>query len=516
MNEFQSKKFLNDLASILPCHNYVYSVAETIYQQKALHKLQTLTDCDAEICENPKTILFHPCYGSLHTAIYKDAVMAKYLQLKGHNTKLLFCGGLLNQCSALFTKNYPYNPLTCTNCTTYAQRFCDALNINYSFYEDYIDAELMKTIASNIEDEYRGINIMKYAKQSAKRYYKGEDFSEYDGLLTKKLVDAAISTEVAEQTYVKDNPDVIVTSHGCYAEWGPFADYYKNLQVPVHVWYTGYHPQSLVFNLTSIDANFDAWFKNHPKLLPHEKYRLQMLLKNRKMGYGDTLLYGFKDRFVSEDTYKKTFVLFPNAPWDADETCKDTFFDSIIDWVFYTIDVFKNRPEEQLIIRTHPAESVYQSSKTVFDAIKSDYLELPKNIKIIAPTSSISSYSLFDVADVGIVSNGTVGLELLLSDIPVITVGGAHYKNKGFTIDATTKEEYLMSINSDLKIQNKEKLNNYGYYYFCKSFLPTPFWNKVGIFDIHFTFDSWKEVKENKMMNHIGKCILENKSFQEW
>ena len=90
-----------------------------------------------------------------------------------------------------------------------------------------------------------------------------------------------------------------------------------------------------------------------------------------------------------------------------------------------------------------------ESKRTVLDSINSKFISLPKNIKIIPPNTKISPYSLFPFIDVGIVYNGTVGLEMSTQGIPVVVAGNAHYGKKAFTYDISTKKDRKLYV-SDL------------------------------------------------------------------
>lgn len=96
---------------------------------------------------------------------------------------------------------------------------------------------------------------------------------------------------------------------------------------------------------------------------------------------------------------------------------------------------------------------------SIYSWIRQKYQNtLPENIKVIAPESSISSYSLMKIADVGLVFASTtgLGLEMALLNKPVIVVGKVHYWDRGFTLDPRTEDEYYCLLN-EILIENKKK-----------------------------------------------------------
>ena len=106
---------------------------------------------------------------------------------------------------------------------------------------------------------------------------------------------------------------------------------------------------------------------------------------------------------------------FTNVPWDQGLNEYAGIFEDVMDWVYQTIEHFKNHKDIEIWIKTHPAEvrGTSKSSKSVTDFIKLNYPELPDNIHLIDANDGISPYSLFQNVDLGIVLTGTLGLKWL-------------------------------------------------------------------------------------------------------
>lgn len=139
-----------------------------------------------------------------------------------------------------------------------------------------------------------------------------------------------------------------------------------------------------------------------------------------------------------------------------------------------------------MIVRLHPGEIVdsVASRDSMQNKINQIFPELPENIKIIPPTSSVSSYTLMELSDVGLVYTSTTGLEMAIKGIPVIVAGIPHYRGKGFTFDPSTEEDYykmnnLIMNGDELKEiieKRKEISKRYAYRLFfdgCIPFKPT-------------------------------------------
>ena len=66
----------------------------------------------------------------------------------------------------------------------------------------------------------------------------------------------------------------------------------------------------------------------------------------------------------------------------------------------------------------------------------------PPNVRVVAADDPQSSYPLMEAADLGLVFSSTTGVELALAGTPVVVAGQSHYRDKGFTLDVSTPEEF--------------------------------------------------------------------------
>jgi capsule polysaccharide export protein KpsC/LpsZ len=68
---------------------------------------------------------------------------------------------------------------------------------------------------------------------------------------------------------------------------------------------------------------------------------------------------------------------------------------------------------------------------------------LPENVRVIGPEESLNSYALVSLLDAATVYTSKIGFELAYRGIPVVVAGMAFYRNRGFTFDASSPEEYF-------------------------------------------------------------------------
>ena len=144
------------------------------------------------------------------------------------------------------------------------------------------------------------------------------------------------------------------------------------------------------------------------------------------------------------------------------------------------MDVFAEWPEAQLVIRIHPAEAWLPLQITrgpLLSYLQEQRPNLPPNVRIIPPNSSVSSYDLAAVTSVGLVYASTIGLELAAMGKPVVVAGQVHYAGKGFTFDVPTREAYSGLLHTALNEvavdrSRAERALQYAHFFFFSVMLP--------------------------------------------
>ena len=61
-------------------------------------------------------------------------------------------------------------------------------------------------------------------------------------------------------------------------------------------------------------------------------------------------------------------------------------------------------------------------------------------LSVIEPEWKINTYDIFSFIDLGIIFNGTLGLEMMLSGIPMVSTGRIFHIGLGFAMEPETVE----------------------------------------------------------------------------
>lgn len=514
-----------------------------IFAMRRLKKIMKKSDKSFQ--KTGKKILFNMIYGMHGRYIYWELALAKSLQLRGHDVKVLSCGKTFDMCTSEFNVQSVHNKKTCDLCVKYSHEFLDHIKIPYQIYNKYISNEEIKEIKNKVLNlskkecqsyKYRDINAGLLSENAVLRYFEGDikpDEKEEEKVLKTELINTIIAINAAEKILKTEKPEVLVTRHLGYSSWGGFAQYFNKNKIRVVEPGDGYKENYIGFDFDNEDIpdkNFNKYYQNFRKKKPlskTEEKELEFFLKNRVEGKdGDTALYGYgikdvKSRF-SPEKYKKTYSAFPNVAWDSSLLNAHKGFGDVYEWISFIVELFKKNPDYQLLIKIHPSEAfVAKSKNTVSDYILKNHSPLTDNIKIIPPVTDISPYSLFSFIDTGLVYNGTIGLEMALHKIPVIVAGIAHYGKKGFTYDIKSKnelEKIIFNKISKLSEKRLELAKIYGYYYFVKSYIPYDVVFKDSFLKIGWNIKSTDEFKPgmNKYLDKICDYIANGGIYQDW
>lgn len=189
------------------------------------------------------------------------------------------------------------------------------------------------------------------------------------------------------------------------------------------------------------------------------------------------------------DSEKPLVLLCTNVVGDSLALGRQIFTEGMSDWLTLTVQHLAQHADIQLIVRVHPGELLgagHPSTEIVSSALP----DLPANIKVIPPDSPINTYELIEIADLGLVYTTTVGLEMAMWGVPVIVAGQTHYRNKGFTMDAESMEQYLSFLDQNIQFPAATRLEvekiELAWRYAYRFFFEYPFrfpWHLIGFWD---------------------------------
>jgi capsule polysaccharide export protein KpsC/LpsZ len=159
------------------------------------------------------------------------------------------------------------------------------------------------------------------------------------------------------------------------------------------------------------------------------------------------------------------------------------------DWLAATVRWFGRYPQAQLVVRVHPGELLGAGHPSA-EIVRQELPELPPHVTVVGPESPVNTYDLMELAHLGLVYTTTVGMEMAMAGIPVITAGATHYRGRGFTDDPATLPAYLAVLETRLSEPAGRRLApeaiDLAWRYAYRFFFEYPFrfpWHLVGFWD---------------------------------
>jgi hypothetical protein len=348
-----------------------------------------------------------------------------------------------------------------------------------------------------------------HAESSVRRYFKNGIF-DFNNPLHKdyyksSIVNCQITKTVSQYIIGKYLPDIFIASHGIYSIYGPSWQAMKNHNIETYSFCpTSKAKQGVIISdqIVQLIADSSDWteYKTQNSITDNIKLEVKNYFQDRfSFKSNDTKAIFEKNKHSDLPVLKKNnnfiYGLFPNVIWDGDIAQRNTIFSSMIDWIVFTINVFKQK-QDVLVIRPHPAQFYfYHNNQGLYDIIIKFIPELNelKNVVFFSEQMNFNTYKFINNIDIGITYSGSLTVELPYLGIPGIACGkGRHPKGVAFEpkdmkeyheilMDSKVVFDYLK--NNQLKIQDQIYL--YIYWLKNKSIYQFPILDK----DIHHSIN---------------------------
>ena len=125
----------------------------------------------------------------------------------------------------------------------------------------------------------------------------------------------------------------------------------------------------------------------------------------------------------------------------------------------------------------------------------------------------INTYDLFPYISKGVIFTGTLGLEMMLSGIPVISTGKTTHYRLGFAAEPHDENSYLNYLLGKTSMPNysSQDLELFAYFYFIRVGIPFKFVAQVyGKQFSGFTFSDLNAIAYNQspILDHICEYLI--------
>lgn len=448
-----------------------------------------------------------------------ETALAIALTLRGAKVHILLCDEALPACwvsqidhvdTAEFVKFGPTKRL-CGRCFAGARNVFQSLGLLMHRYSELIsDDERRKShdLAESLSVEeikdYRleSFSVGEHALSGALRYYAlGDLEGEPEGeAILRRYFSAALQTVFALRRLLTTYSFTCVsTLHGIYVPEGLIGEVARAQNVRVVDWTLSYRKKTFIFShgdtyhRTLLNEATSSW--ESLNWSPEMEAEILDYLASRRYGTRDWVKFVENPQEdisaiaakLGVDFSEPCVGLLTNVMWDAQVNYDGNAFANMLEWILETIQYFAKRSDLQLIIRVHPGELLGKplSRQPIIDEINRAFPTLPKNVFIIPPESTISTYAVMAKCNAVIIYATKTGVELAPMGIPVIVAGEAWIRNKDLTLDANSAQHYFelldrLPLEARLSEAITRRARKYAYHFFFRRMIPLPFMVPTG------------------------------------
>lgn len=333
------------------------------------------------------------------------------------------------------------------------------------------------TSASDLKElRYEGADVGREALSTVSRYLHegGVDLDDprARGLLSQ-LLHSAVRTAMASRRMLDDlEPRLLLFNERNYAGEGPLCDIALLRGLDVIQFVSGFDDDTMVFKRYTEETKAihprsladDSW--QRVKTMPWTPAKDAELDAEfvRRYDKDATFLARWNQGWTTRqtragivtkldlDSRKPTAVVFSHVLWDANMFFGRDLFADQEEWFVETVRAACANDRVNWLVKLHPANVWKRRRDGVSGeldehvAIREQIGVLPPHVTLLDPDTDISTWSLFDVTDVGVTIRGSVGFELPCLGKPVLTAGTGFYSDRGFTVDSDTRDDYLAKL----------------------------------------------------------------------
>jgi len=259
-------------------------------------------------------------------------------------------------------------------------------------------------------------------------------------------------------------PDVVIVPNGSILEFGITFMVARYLDIPVVTYEFGEQSERiwLAQNEDVMRQDTSAMWhaRGETPLTDDEWVRVKDFFSARQGGglwenfsrrWQETSSQGGEQVRADLGLDARPVILLPtNVLGDSLTLGRHIFSSSMTEWLVCTIKYFSKHDDVQFVIRVHPGEQIGWGP-SVYDILQEKFPELPEHIHLLPAGAEVNTYDLVNTADIGLVFTTTVGMEMVMSGLPVIVTGQTHYRGKGFTLDPDSWDSYYEILDRALK-----------------------------------------------------------------
>jgi hypothetical protein len=419
--------------------------------------------------------------------------------------RFIGCDGLFPACDVFRAATDKRTPISCLSCQKTAATLYEGMATPYQWLGRHVTPGIEGEVGSwldEIPDEellgarYRGYPVGRWARSSVHFHFRASRLELADKELTEgwraHIFGCALAIDGISCALDDWRPDLLVLLNGrFFAHWAAIElAVERGIRVVSHE--RGMRAATLRFaengrvhDLALFEQLWSLW--GDVPLSRSELLWTDALLSDRRFGRGVPYLKYSPDPESEASVREKLSLderpivaMFSSSDDECaafDERNVGAFEDSL-KWLTATVRAGAELPNLQFVVRLHPnltREGINRQTMEVADRLRGG---APSNVRIVGPDEAISSYTVADMAAVGVVYSSTLGLEMAAGGQAVVNVARGWYGHAGFTQPVKSADDYLDAIASAFergpKSETARRAFRFAYRYFRELGRPFP------------------------------------------
>ena len=423
-------------------------------------------------------ILFFSAYASwsYHTQI--ELTLGAALRQRGASVRFLACDGLFPVCDVHRRNLNPRKPNSCNECQASSARAMSVGHADYRWLSRNLAPELFAKVrdwADSLAVEqlaqatWNGRAVAQWALSSSlyqeRRAQTDWNDATYVRTFRDQLHGCALAFEAVQAAFDEFQPDLLVLLNGRFfahraalevaRERGVrFVTHERGLLKNTTIW----HERELKHDLEGERLQWNAVAQQ--ALEPRQIDFVTRVLHERRHGVGMSwdVRYSPPPEERAQLAAKLRLDERPIVALFTSSEDEQAAFSSWAggafadgrEWLEATLEVARSTPSHQFVIRMHPALVSMGSSRSALEHAQELATRLPENCRLVMPKDDVSSYTLADAAELGIVYYTTLGLEMAARGQRVLCVVGGWYAHAGFARLVQKQQDYAAAIADEL------------------------------------------------------------------
>lgn len=390
-----------------------------------------------------------------------EVVLAFALRQRGHKVRFVACQGLPD--CGMAPVHRTDHAAGCESCRYYTQTVLPQMGHSV----EYIQAGLTEEERAEARDWSQGLADEELGTAVFRGWPLGEwtwptaigewhapdpDLSrpEIAQFFRRFLHSGALTALGMRHVFAKQQPDILVTLNGSNLIYRVAVELAKERGIRFLTYEFGWQDETLVFNAERLindpEHYRQRWQEWKDAPLTREELRaVDTLLMQRRHGK-NTANWAFSPPPQDSQEVRAALGLPPDIPMAllcTTSDCEGSMFAyrpplTQREWIAATVAWFREHPEYLLVIRVHPNErdhaKVDDRALRFYEDLKAENIA---NVRVVLPGEPFSTYTLMDLASVGLGYGSTTGLEMACLGLPQVHSGIGFYRDGGFTHEIT-------------------------------------------------------------------------------